>query len=251
MDLQREYLQGIVSFLSRERSGENERLLEAVQGKPFKVRSNMVLQEYEPILADLRSRPIAKFGTVEGLDELDVFCRALRTGWKLWPDCWVGMLMMLDYIAEKFLPEDIDRLDSETLDTVKQVANTKIWPNNAICGAQLSTAAKNILARHSHTISLEEVTESAFARNVRLMHGEGSLEATMASMSIPPSQPPRRASSHSDQRRCCAAPTCTKVERSAEKFQKCGRCKKAAYCSKACQAAHWKAHKKDCTQCFH
>jgi ankyrin repeat protein len=32
-------------------------------------------------------------------------------------------------------------------------------------------------------------------------------------------------------------------------FQRCSRCKKVYYCSKACQKARWKVHKKSCIQC--
>ena len=28
--------------------------------------------------------------------------------------------------------------------------------------------------------------------------------------------------------------------------QRCSRCRRAAYCSKACQSAHWPAHKASC-----
>jgi hypothetical protein len=31
-------------------------------------------------------------------------------------------------------------------------------------------------------------------------------------------------------------------------FQKCGRCRAVLYCSKACQVAHWRAHKRECTR---
>jgi hypothetical protein len=32
------------------------------------------------------------------------------------------------------------------------------------------------------------------------------------------------------------------------KMSKCGRCKRAAYCSKECQRDHWKIHKLDCDE---
>ena len=41
---------------------------------------------------------------------------------------------------------------------------------------------------------------------------------------------------------------CNRSVRAGERaFQKCSRCKTTAYCSRACQAAHWKKHKRSCT----
>jgi hypothetical protein len=40
----------------------------------------------------------------------------------------------------------------------------------------------------------------------------------------------------------CAYPPCNKADDSAKpRFQRCARCMKAFYCSKACQVAHWHA----------
>jgi len=159
------YLKGVALFIKREKSGENDRLLKAMHKKSLKARGDLVSKEFGPMLVDFFVRPIGKFDT----DELEVFCRAFRVGWNVWPDCWVGVLMMLDYMAEKFSTDDIDRLDPETLKTVKHIANTKSWPNNETCGAQLSTSAKNILGRHSRSMSFEDVTEYAWARNMAVM----------------------------------------------------------------------------------
>ena len=40
--------------------------------------------------------------------------------------------------------------------------------------------------------------------------------------------------------------TCANCGIKREKMQKCGRCKKAHYCSKECQAQAWPEHKKAC-----
>ena len=41
---------------------------------------------------------------------------------------------------------------------------------------------------------------------------------------------------------------CTRTVRAGERpFQKCARCQATAYCSRACQVAHWKTHKRICT----
>ena len=47
----------------------------------------------------------------------------------------------------------------------------------------------------------------------------------------------------------CSNPTHTTLNRDASSppLQRCGRCKAAYYCSRVCQAAHWKHHKQQCT----
>ncbi len=45
----------------------------------------------------------------------------------------------------------------------------------------------------------------------------------------------------------CANPRCDELEVKVKVFAKCSRCKKVAYCSRGCQADHWKlSHKKRC-----
>ena len=39
---------------------------------------------------------------------------------------------------------------------------------------------------------------------------------------------------------------CGRKEESGEKFKKCGKCEDVCYCSRECQVAHWKEHKKIC-----
>ena len=46
---------------------------------------------------------------------------------------------------------------------------------------------------------------------------------------------------------CCGSAACEKLEEPFEKrFFECSRCRLIAYCSKECQAAHWKEHKRHC-----
>ena len=47
----------------------------------------------------------------------------------------------------------------------------------------------------------------------------------------------------------CALPSCAVREEYTGQFKKCGSCLTPAYCSKACQTAHWPAHKADCKRC--
>lgn len=46
---------------------------------------------------------------------------------------------------------------------------------------------------------------------------------------------------------CCFNPACTAVEGTGAALR-CARCKKATYCSSACQKEHWKHHKQTCHQ---
>jgi len=46
--------------------------------------------------------------------------------------------------------------------------------------------------------------------------------------------------------RVCANPACQKVATPGKKFQTCSACGSTPYCSKECQAAHWKEHKSIC-----
>jgi hypothetical protein len=48
--------------------------------------------------------------------------------------------------------------------------------------------------------------------------------------------------------RACAAPACGAREASGKQFKLCSACKAAAYCSPACQRAHWREHKPACKQ---
>mmetsp|Transcript_23173 Transcript_23173/g.33234 ORF Transcript_23173/g.33234 Transcript_23173/m.33234 type:complete len:565 (-) Transcript_23173:257-1951(-) len=44
----------------------------------------------------------------------------------------------------------------------------------------------------------------------------------------------------------CANLSCQVWERKVKEFQRCGRCKRVAYCSRKCQTDHWKRHKPEC-----
>jgi hypothetical protein len=47
----------------------------------------------------------------------------------------------------------------------------------------------------------------------------------------------------------CELAGCEKADdelREGQRLMKCGKCKETFYCTKECQMAHWKAHKKNC-----
>lgn len=46
----------------------------------------------------------------------------------------------------------------------------------------------------------------------------------------------------------CDSPRCAECGRSEDADLTCSKCKSVVYCSRSCQRAHWKKHKKDCTE---
>jgi len=48
---------------------------------------------------------------------------------------------------------------------------------------------------------------------------------------------------------CCSNPGCTGGSQRVAAMSKCARCKLAMYCSRECQVADWKRHKKQCQPC--
>ena len=132
-------------------------------------------------------------------DEFEVYCQAFRFGWKLWPDYWIGLNMILDDIAEKFSAEDVARLDVETIGTVKEIAITTSWPNNPVVGRSMMTgAAKTVLDRYSRSavsrrnfssvaISPAEAATIVLSRPVAVFHSNGTIGVERLTLS-PPSQ---------------------------------------------------------------
>ena len=56
------------------------------------------IRPYESILFGLHSRP--RHIGFEDPDEWKDFCEALVIAWRLVPDAWVGLQMMLEYLVE-------------------------------------------------------------------------------------------------------------------------------------------------------
>jgi len=50
----------------------------------------------------------------------------------------------------------------------------------------------------------------------------------------------------SPETRACANPSCTTTKQGLKDFKYCSRCRVSCYCSKQCQAEHWRKHKATC-----
>lgn len=191
------------------------------------------IRPYEKILFGVHARP-QYMPFVKSEDEFVDFCDALVIAWRLLPDAWVGLQMMIDYLAESTRNEDLAELGDTTLMVLKEIAKKKHWPNNPMLGPMMfSGQAKAILARVTRDAPFHEATTVPSVRAINMVPGVG--------------QPPRRPQGFNlDRRKLCANPACVEVE-GEEKFKCCSRCKVKRYCSKACQTTHWRAgHKKEC-----
>lgn len=243
----KKYVAGFHAFLEHKEMWRQ--LISTVSELPYKTtddvhkRAQLVLYEdgYETLLYGLHKRPKGlRMHRLFGSDELKTFCEAIVIGWMLWPDSWTGLQMMLDYLAESVVTADLARLTGEHgfLSVVKEIAQTKNWPNNQIFGPMMTgAAAKTLLARITRSAGFAEATTISIAR-------------CMGGLGFEPCQPDRGdiGGSHSsiDRRRVCDNPDCFNVESDETKFSKCARCKKVAYCSKECQRYHWVIHKRAC-----
>ena len=107
-----------------------ERMLPKVAALPWEKRGNWVVYvgNAEEVYIGIMRRPALPFINEEGIDELAVLTRALRLGWALWPDCWTGLQVVLDVLAEKTSKADIVRIaqDDTSLQTLKAIAQTTV-----------------------------------------------------------------------------------------------------------------------------
>eukprot|EP00568_Trieres_chinensis_P014853 CAMPEP_0183324914 /NCGR_PEP_ID=MMETSP0160_2-20130417/78343_1 /TAXON_ID=2839 ORGANISM="Odontella Sinensis, Strain Grunow 1884" /NCGR_SAMPLE_ID=MMETSP0160_2 /ASSEMBLY_ACC=CAM_ASM_000250 /LENGTH=203 /DNA_ID=CAMNT_0025492607 /DNA_START=110 /DNA_END=718 /DNA_ORIENTATION=+ len=145
-----------------------------------------VIEPYQSILYGLKERPThLRFDkSTEFENELELFCDAIVIAWRLLPDCWLGLLMMLDYLAESTLSSDLQRIPSVSkpaLVVIREIANNKNWPNNPMCGPMMYAGqAKTLLARITRGSEFYDCTTVSSVRAMNLVSGGG--------------QPPRKAS---------------------------------------------------------
>lgn len=86
--------------------------------------------KFENLLIGLADRPKnLKMGVVQDIDELTTFCRAVTAGWLLWPDYWLGLQKIVDYLANDVVIEDVKRMDREFLLILKKIATHEVWPD--------------------------------------------------------------------------------------------------------------------------
>lgn len=203
-------------------------------------RAHLVMSGYDELLWGLHDRPKGlPMMQLFGENEIQIFCDAIAIGWRLWPDSWTGLQMMLDYLAESMSSPDLAEISDKSafLAIIKEIAQHTDWPNNRLCGPMMTaSAAKTILARISRNASFAQATTVSIVRCV-------------AGLGFTPCQPDRGSprTSQCDARRICDNVTCINVEKDQVKFKKCADCMEVAYCSPACQRAHWVAiHKREC-----
>jgi len=125
-------------------------------------------------------------------------------------------------------------------------AASQVWRNNPMCGPSMTVpAAKALLSRcHGAKQGSASATSFAAASTIGIVRAMGGL-------SVPGGQPmrPSRGSVVVDQRHVCDAAGCSRIEQGdtkLDKFLKCGRCLRVAYCSKEWYGTpasrRWPAH---------
>jgi len=151
---------------------------------------------------------------------------------------------MLDYLAESVSSSDLSKLhdDVDFLALIKDIAQTKDWPNNQSvwpvddCDFR-EDHPRSRLTQHNLRPGNHHLDCAPHGRD-RLhaiaTHRAGHAHGSLSSM---------------DTRLMCDNPTCINVEKDEVKFGKCSNCKRVAYCCTGCQLAHWKSiHKRACGQ---
>jgi len=235
----RKYLKSLVGFRAVLPDFEEE--IPRISELPWVERMDYVIQNYEKHLKGLHGRPKGmKMRTLQsGINEFQTFCTALRIGWKLWPDWWTGLQMMLDYLSEDTQTEDLEGLDFQTLAVLKEIAKCENWPNNQRCGPRMTAPqAKCILIRFERKCSFSGATGNPSFGQIGVLGFMSFVNPMSTSMN---------SLKQIVSFRICDGITCFKVETQTVKFKMCGRCKKMFYCSTDCQKSSWKGgHKKEC-----
>lgn len=107
-----------------------EAMVPSVVALSYRDRAAFVVEKYEEHLFALHDRPThLLMGFLRDIDELATFCTAVTLGWRLWPDYWVGLQLMLNYLADETLIEDVKRVDTLFLATLKEIALKDGWRN--------------------------------------------------------------------------------------------------------------------------
>ena len=81
--------------------------------------------------------------------ELDIWTTAVILGWRVWPDYWYGLLILLNWIAEKGTDFHLLLMSDNSffVETIIEICNNKNWPNDSICASMSIAAALTIKRR--------------------------------------------------------------------------------------------------------
>ena len=85
-------------------------------------RAHFVLDTFDPAIKPLITRPrndshdegYLSLTPVNGIDELQIFCTALRVGFSIWPECWKVLVGLCEYLAYDMVPGEVLNIDGET-----------------------------------------------------------------------------------------------------------------------------------------
>jgi hypothetical protein len=169
-------------------------------------RTTMAVGMFENQIMELSLRP--SHVEFSEFDEIPVLGEVLCLAWKLTPDCWAGLQVLLDLHSEKLLLCALNRLDPLAIETLKAIAMNTIWPSDPfLAGPITASLAMTVLERITTQVDFDDC----------------SLIFT--------------------ERRVCDAPNCPKIETKLATFKHCAKCRKTCYCSKNCQKKAWSLHK--------
>ena len=122
------------------------------------------IRRYENILIDLSARPRFLPFDVSSNSELDDFCDAIVIAWRLLPDTWTGLQMMIEYLAENMLAEDLVNIREATLVVLKEVAQKEDWQTNPAYGPLFFSAPAEAVVRRVSR-NTDESSATAISRS--------------------------------------------------------------------------------------
>ena len=237
-------------------------------------------------LRNLVDRPKGGLGLthVEGVPVLDILQNALALAWRMCQDYTMGLHMLIDYLAEKLTNEEARTLTDDTKATLTSIATARtrhpMWgavvapaalaarnrANRGVSFAQVATGSMGHLARHMERMreapdlldymrAHPEATEAEM-RAFQDAHSRALMRDSIETIAAVSEERVRREQAAADPTaaaiaaiptlQACANPRCTALDASMRPDFACGRCRKAAYCSQACQHADWPRHKRVC-----
>lgn len=164
------YVKGLVKFTNIK--GEWIKILPSIQQLTYSKRAEWVLKNVDELYWDLNDRPRGmKWSTICGINELDAFCDALCIGWKLWPDMWMGLQMVLDVLTEQTPNDIVKKINKPTLTIIKEIAVNKRWPNNPMGSMVMGCQAQTLLTRYNKNVSFGKATDKSIVRSQSEIHG--------------------------------------------------------------------------------